>query len=171
MRSVFSAYGSAWLWVSTVMLVIMTAVRTSAIGLPRLTVTDRLITLVPALQHFVTSRPAASLFSSVVFAPLFEEAIFRMLPLSLALVLAGLLHDKFAHHGRNLIRAVLFVVCCLIFGLAHGSVLNIFIQGVVGLVLGRLYLRHSDNQFKAYAACVMVHAMYNFTVFASANIG
>jgi membrane protease YdiL (CAAX protease family) len=170
MRSVFAAFGSAWLWVSTVTLLLTLTLR-GTIGLPDLGVTHRFISAVPVLHGLLASRPVASVFASLVFAPLFEEALFRMLPLSIALVLGGLLHDKFAHHSRNLIRAVLIVVCCLLFGLAHGSVLNIAIQGVVGLVLGRLYLRHSDNQLKAYVACVMVHAMYNFAVLCAANIG
>ncbi len=170
-RSMFAAFGSAWLWVSAVTLLLTLMFSGGTIGLPEMTVTHRLISAVPALHGMLAARPTVSLFATLVFAPLFEEALFRMLPLSLALVLGGLLHDRFAHHSRNLIRSVLIVVCCLIFGIMHGSVLNVFIQGMVGLVLGRLYLRHSEHQGRAYLACVLVHAMYNFAVLCAANIG
>ena len=174
MRSVFSAYGLAWLWVSTVIVLLLAVASMRASGVPGLTFTDSyVISQVPALRLYLAASPWAALFAMLVFAPLFEEALFRMFPLSFALVMGGLLQGKFERRGRNFIRATLIVVCCLVFGLLHKphSFFNILVQGFVGLTLGRLYLKHSDNQLKSYGACVLVHAMYNFTVLAAANLG
>jgi membrane protease YdiL (CAAX protease family) len=55
-------------------------------------------------------------------------------------------------------------VCGIVFGMMHGQPINIFIQGVVGLCLGWLYVKNDESQLASYLSCVLVHAAYNFTI-------
>ena len=91
-------------------------------------------------------------FRAVVLAPLWEEAFYRV-PLRAAIALEG------KDSGNILETQILFPAIlfgAISFGLAHGSVLNILIQGVSGLALSWVYLK------SGYKWAVLTHAMWNF---------
>ncbi len=151
-----AAYGIAWLWVTlfvAALQIVLQSVGLGIYGMPPLSVTLHWLYAIPPLRQVMETTPGLAIGMAVFFAPVVEEAVFRMLPLTLVL-------DK----GRDKIRAVSVVVCGILFGLAHGHPFNIFIQGVVGLALARLYVKNSSSQLSAYLSCVAVHAMYNLTV-------
>lgn len=81
---------------------------------------------------------------SVVLAPLTEEFLFRKLPLSIT--------------KSYLPKYVLTVsiASSIIFGLIHGSSINVLIQGMFGLIWCRIYLKHG------FWLCVLSHALWNF---------
>jgi membrane protease YdiL (CAAX protease family) len=151
-----AAYGIAWFWVTlfvAALQIILQTVGLAMYGMPPLSVSLRWLYAVPSLRNVMETSPELAFAMTVFFAPVVEEALFRMLPLTLVL-------DK----GQDKIRAVSIVVCGILFGMAHGHPFNIFIQGVVGLMLAKLYVKNSSSQLSAYLSCVAVHAAYNLTV-------
>ena len=154
---IFAAYGGAFLWVTFFVTVMRLMMAPSAIGtnFPPLSASLTLLaTYFPELAAKVKADPALMLFMAIFFAPVTEEVLFRMLPLSFA--------QK--HNDPRFTRAMVIAVCGIVFGLAHGNPMNVFIQGVVGLLLGWLYLKNDESQMTSYLSCVFVHAAYNFTV-------
>lgn len=84
-------------------------------------------------------------FLAVVLAPLWEEAVFRYFPLSIA---KGV-DKKYTWP--------IVVLSSIIFGLAHGSVINILIQGVSGFLLAGVYIKNGFS----YRSSVCYHALWN----------
>lgn len=148
-----AAYGAciAWIVVFFALLHVYAADSGASIS-PSLYLTESLIGKLSG-SVAIPETPEVKLFITLICAPLLEEVVFRMLPLSLVL-----------HRPAPVLRAVVLGVCCIIFGYAHGGVINVFIQGMVGLSLGFLYVRLASSQLAAYASCVAVHALYNYTV-------
>lgn len=107
------------------------------------------------IAQFMLTHPLALLFSSLVFAPVVEEIVFRLVPISLV---------RGAHPDK--VKAVILLFSGVLFGLVHGSPYRIAAQGVLGVLLGYLYLKNGPNQYMSYFSCVAVHAAYNFTVIA-----
>ena len=153
---ILAAYGGAFLWVTAFVTVLRLVIQPGAIGghLPPLSATFSILSMFPTLAAKVAADPAMSIFLAIFFAPITEEVLFRMLPLTFA--------QK--HNDPRFTRAMVVGICGIVFGLAHGHPINVFIQGVVGLCLGWLYLKNSESQMTSYLSCVMVHAAYNFTV-------
>ena len=92
---------------------------------------------------------------ALFFAPVVEEAVFRMLPLTFVL-----------GRNRDKVRAVVIVICGIFFGAAHWRLMpfSVFIQGFTGIMLGRLYIKNANSQLTSYFSCVLCHALFNFTV-------
>ena len=155
--NIFATYGCSWLWVCYVVMLLAAAVGGSiGVGVPALSVTFHVLSFFPPVTAFLQASPGTAVFMALVFAPVFEEAVFRMLPLTFV-------RDK--HPDK--VRAVQIVICGILFGIIHGHPVNIFIQGFVGYMLGRLYMKNGNSQFTAYISCVVVHAAYNFSVMAA----
>ncbi len=156
-ENAFAAYGVMILWVMTVILEISVLAGQPAFvgGMEPLSVSLQWMLAIPGVRSALMARPGVLIFMGLVFAPLVEEAVFRMLPLALV--------EKWS---KTQIHAVVIVVCGIVFGYAHGSPLNIFIQGFVGMMLGFLYLKNGPRQLSSYFSCVAVHASYNFTMLA-----
>lgn len=87
-------------------------------------------------------------FLACVFAPLWEEAVFRFFPLSIA---KGI-DSKYTWP--------IVVVSSIIFGLAHGSILNILIQGFGGFLLAGVYIKNGWS----YKSSVAYHFTWNLMV-------
>jgi membrane protease YdiL (CAAX protease family) len=155
----FAAYGCSLLWVMSMLLwmtVLLGPVQLVG-GTEPLSLSLQWMMAVPALRTILASSPIMMAFMGLVFAPLVEEAIFRMLPLAI-------MEKKSASQTR----AVVVCVCGILFGILHGSPINVFIQGFTGLMLGFLYLKNGPNQLSSYLSCAAVHAAYNFTMLAIA---
>jgi len=156
-RNIGVAYGLSIVWVFIIVNVIRTllapAVVVEPTGIPVLSVMYAWLDHFPNFAAAVKASIGLSLFMTLIFAPFIEECIFRMLPLTFVLGL-----------DRPKVRAVVIVICGILFGWAHGSPLNVFIQGFVGLMLGWLYVKNSSSQWASYISCVCVHMMYNLTV-------
>ncbi len=154
-RNIFTAYGLSIVWVVIVVNILKSVLATAVAdpGIPVLSVMFAWLDRFPQLNAAVNASPGLALFMTLVFAPVVEEALFRMLPLTLVQL-----------NRKAVIRAVVIAVCGIIFGWAHGSPLNVFIQGFVGLMLGWLYIKNASSQWASYISCVAVHAMYNLTV-------
>jgi len=73
----------------------------------------------------------ATYFFACVSAPLVEEPVFRWHPIE---VTRGL----FPGDNLRLLTKIIFV--SIVFGVLHGGVINIFVQGVGGLLLSYIYL-------------------------------
>lgn len=92
----------------------------------------------------VTVIAKSSFIAACILAPLWEEAIFRYFPREMARL-----------KDRELL-VPFFFVSCIIFGLLHGTPVNILVQGVAGAVFFLLYLR--TNLFWA----MLLHGSWNF---------
>jgi len=84
-------------------------------------------------------------FMAVVFAPIWEEAVFRYFPLSIAKGLPS----KYTWP--------IVVVSSIVFGLLHGSIINILIQGVGGFLLAGVYIQNGWS----YKSSVCYHFLWN----------
>lgn len=115
-----------------------------------------------SVLHQATKSPQASfwvlLFLVCAVAPTVEEMLFRDWPLTRVQAVSILDPAKTLINSRHLVSTVFF--SSIIFGLLHGSVFNLFIQGIGGLVLCWLFLKNKNS----YWSVVLVHAAYNITV-------
>jgi membrane protease YdiL (CAAX protease family) len=89
---------------------------------------------------------------SCIFSPLWEEALYRWAPIEASRRLGVLEKVKWP----------LLVTTSILFGLTHGSTLNIPVQGVFGLILSILYI---ENKF-SYISVVILHMLWNILIFA-----
>ena len=160
-RNILTAYGLSWIWVVIVANILQAVLPRAVVDfeLPVLSVFGAWIDHFPAMATAVKASVGLSLFMTLVFAPVIEEAMFRMLPLTFVI----------GQHPEK-VRAVVIVICGIIFGWAHGSPINVFIQGFVGLMLGWLYVKNNTSQKASYISCVIVHALYNFTIVAMGGV-
>jgi membrane protease YdiL (CAAX protease family) len=85
-------------------------------------------------------------FLACIFAPLWEEAVFRYFPI------------RWAYSMGNMLTPML-VMSSMIFGLMHGSILNILFQGVGGLIISWVYLKNGS-----YWWAVLSHALWNIMI-------
>lgn len=155
-----------WLWVTLVLMAMnLYAIKNGAVGtdvLPKLH--DDMLPY-PLKALFAGSSPSESFlwafFGACVMAPLIEET-FRA-------GLCELCTDEKTGGIKHIF--VLLAGSFLGFGLLHGGgYFSIFIQGSLGLLLGRLWFRTingpngSKSKLWAYGSNVFVHAAYNFCV-------
>lgn len=91
----------------------------------------------------------ATFFLACIFAPVWEEALFRYFPLSMAK----------ASKNRAAVLLPIVVASSILFGLAHGSIINILIQGVSGFILAWVALKNND-----YWSSVIAHAIWNWQI-------
>ncbi len=157
LKDVFATYGASFFWLQLWTIAIFAvAIANANAGnyLHPLSATLgglRWLTPVLAAKHQITFG------EGVIFAPVIEEAVFRLLPLSLAL-------RRDRGDGRT-VRIVSLVVCGFLFGIGHGSLIHVFMQGAVGFLLARLFVRNSrPSVFIGYLCCVAVHAACNFSI-------
>lgn len=92
-------------------------------------------------------------FSFCVLAPIWEEALFRYAPIEF--VRRTTTAEKFKE-----LQMPLVILISIVFGWMHGSVQNIWIQGVSGLGLGWVYIK---NDF-SYKSSVILHSLWNFMI-------
>jgi len=157
--NLLAAYGANWSWVTVSLCLIggLLGVPLLPHALPFFSVSVSILSELGALEFFA-AYPSLLLFIVLFMAPIVEEAVFRMLPLTIV-----------RNKRPDLAPTVVFLVCGMLFGLAHGSTMSVMIQGVGGMILGYLYLTSSRNQLTSYFSCVIVHAMFNFTVMMAAG--
>lgn len=159
--NIFAAYGAAFFY--TLIFIILASLG-AAEGSGRLqfqefSATRTAISYWPLVQQAVAGDHAAEVFMLLVFAPLVEELLFRALPLILVLSLA-------VRHRREAVCIVVIVACGVMFGIVHGAAVNVFLQGVGGVILGLLFLANRPSFVSAYFSCVLAHALINFTLLA-----
>ena len=90
-----------------------------------------------------------NLFYTYTFAPLWEEAVYRYAPITIAKQL-----------GKEFILPVVVGVS-LMFGWGHGEHPDtVLIQGGVGLLLSYAYIKNGYS----YISSVLVHSIYNISI-------
>lgn len=94
-----------------------------------------------------------ALFFSCICAPIFEELIFRHIPLQTA----KLIYDPSTAKGLKLTMLTV-MMSSFIFGWGHGHGWNsVLIQGVCGVVFSYIYLKNNYS----YWSAVLAHSIYN----------
>lgn len=114
------------------------------------------LTLHPQASEAKINITSSGLPFFLIFMALIEEVIFR-LPLAVAV-------EAEAEKSAILLFALLL---SLAFGLAHGSILNIFIQGFGGFIYCILFLKCGGYQKKysqALAVTTTAHFLWNLSV-------
>ena len=89
-----------------------------------------------------------ALFFKCISAPLWEEVVFRWFPLFMV---------------RKLSREYkipVILASSAIFGFCHGDAVNVWIQGVLGLVMACVYLKNGYH----YWSAVILHFLWNYMV-------
>jgi hypothetical protein len=101
---------------------------------------------------------------SFVATPLREEFLFRVLPF-------GLVWAFFALFRKEVpplrLAFILVVATSVVFGYVHGGVGNIFIQGLIGVVLALVLLvwgSYGRTPLRGVLAVLLLHGAYNFYV-------
>lgn len=97
-----------------------------------------------------TIPPIQHLLHSCVFAPIFEEFVWRFIPIEM------LKKTKFFEDSKYYIIGLIAVM----FGMAHGSFINVLVQGVAGFFFGWVYIKNNMS----YTSSAITHSFYNLTV-------
>lgn len=156
-------FALTYLWVMTILLIMNVAAFAGAaveIG----TVVTQVLSAVPEVLAEYSPQLTAdagmgtfflAFMTTCVIAPLVEE-MFR------AALLQFACEDKDTGEMKNffLIMAMSFIF----FGMLHGGYVNILIQGVLGLLLARLWFKVGSSPAWKYLSMVCVHAAYNFCI-------
>lgn len=98
--------------------------------------------------------PAFKLFFVCVVAPLWEEFVFRVFPLNLH-------RTGFLIKNYRLFLLHFSLFSSMLFGLLHGSPINLLFQSMAGFTLCWLYLKNN----RSYVSIVATHAIWNLIVF------
>jgi len=88
------------------------------------------------------------LVSGLIFAPLLEEVMYRLVPFKIL--------QNTQIFKENTWWFV--ILSAIIFGYGHGSILNIYIQGVAGFFFTWAYIKNGMS----YWSAVATHFLYNF---------
>ncbi len=103
-------------------------------------------------------------FRSFVLTPLREEFVYRVLPFGFVWAVWFLLYGK----TPPLTLALLTVlVTSVVFGYAHGGSVNVFVQGLIGIVIAFVFLlwsAYGRTPVRGIAAILILHGSYNFYV-------
>lgn len=90
-------------------------------------------------------------FFSCIWAPLWEEAAFRVAPIAIA-----------KHFNRNALMIPVVILSSVLFGWGHGmGPISLLIQGVMGLVFATVYIKNGYS----YWSSVTLHFLWNFFLF------
>jgi len=93
--------------------------------------------------------PGKEFFLSCLWAPVWEEAVFRWAPLEIGKKL-----------GKEFIMPVI-IISSAIFGWAHGmGPVSLLVQGMMGMVKSWVYLKNNS-----YVSVVILHALWNIYCF------
>lgn len=112
------------------------------------------------LQSSIQNNILFSSFTALIFAPFWEEGVFRKIWLggkARKIDVENIRYWKEHKITGKRTYVNTFLLSSAIFGLVHGSPLNILIQGVGGMHLAYVYLRTG----RCYWAAFALHALYN----------
>lgn len=108
----------------------------------------------------VSSFVVLGIFLTCVSAPILEEILFRWF---VCRSMASDANGELIGQGRGL--GTVLAGSFIFFGLAHGhAVFSIMLQGVLGLLLVRLFFRNGPNLRVAVISCMIAHSLYNISV-------
>ena len=152
--NVLAAYAFSVLWLALFYVIL------SKIGFTQKTekMNILLVLLGEQIQKVAPSRSVYFVYACLL-APVIEELLCREWPHRRTIAMPWI-SDKQAVLTSNVFAT------SVIFGLLHGSVLNVFLQGVGGLALSWVYLRNG----KSYLSAVFTHALYNATVIGASTL-
>jgi membrane protease YdiL (CAAX protease family) len=103
------------------------------------------------LPGMATMSAGQVFLRACIIAPVWEELAFRFAPLQLA---KGFDEKKFA--------PAMIVLSSCVFGIIHGGVANIFVQGVAGVCLSCVYIKSNYSLWTN----ITLHALWNtFVIF------
>lgn len=99
------------------------------------------------VQLFTPPSNQYIFFITVLLAPFWEEAVFRYFPIQIA-----------RKCGLNSFLMPFMILSSIIFGISHGSPINILIQGSMGFLMACIYVKNGFS----YWSSVVIHALWNF---------
>lgn len=113
------------------------------------------------LIHFLPAQeypPSVTWADIVILAPLMEEVMFRLFPI---MVISSAGFSPVAERRHYLFWGI---ASSVIFGIMHGSLASILVQGVGGLALWTLFLyasRLAKDPVRGYLSAAVFHALHN----------
>jgi membrane protease YdiL (CAAX protease family) len=105
---------------------------------------------------------------AVVLGPIIEEAAFRLLPLGGLTFVLWKISPRFSSQYDIYPVLLALVVTSIYFGLIHGNMGNVLIQGAVGIIFGLVFLKMSyygEAPFRGFVASTIIHSVLNATAF------
>lgn len=93
-------------------------------------------------------------FFGCILAPIWEEYVFRKFVFDIFIR-----HGNEEHKKRYMLHAIVF--SSILFGLAHGSVANLLMQGVGGLILWYVFIQGGKY---GYWWSVISHSLWNTSI-------
>ena len=150
LRIVFTAFSLMLIWTILVMVFLQRALGMGSNEIRSLVQAQ--LVIYASISAAIGNNPFGRFFLSCVFAPIWEEAPFRYAPFKMARA-----WDK--ESGNILATYFLYpavIITSILFGVCHGGVINILIQGVAGFVLSWVMIK------SGYKWAVLTHFMWNF---------
>jgi membrane protease YdiL (CAAX protease family) len=110
-------------------------------------------TLIPGydMKLGLKTIPWYQILRGLTVAPIFEELVFRFIPLTL-------LKDTQLFKEKSM---YFVAILAILFGAIHGGFYNILIQGVAGFAFGWVYVKNGMSYWSAVSA----HFLYNFMIY------
>jgi hypothetical protein len=104
----------------------------------------------PFLDAVDLERPnkGGLFFLAIISAPLWEEIKWRVFPIQVSRFLP-----------KELVWPIV-LFASIDFGLSHGNVFNIYIQGIHGLIFSYVYIKNNYSYFSS----VFLHCIFNLSV-------
>ena len=102
----------------------------------------------------VTKIPKTSLLYPLLFAPVIEELVFRFATLEI------IMRDNVLRKQKWLY----LIIISFVFGAIHFNQNMFLVQGLMGFILGYLYIHHRgkhNSSFIAYLIVVLFHILWN----------
>ncbi len=97
------------------------------------------------------SASAIELIFIITKIAFIEEIIFRTIPMIIILLLSYYYPQK-----RDKTTIFIVIISCIIFGILHGNIYNILLQGVGGFILFSIFLRGYYKTIGKYSMIVAV---------------
>jgi len=155
--------GYLWLIVGVQALVLFGAAIAIRTGFPELSVSGNTVDFG---AEWRTTPHAEVIVLGTMLVPLFEELVFRYLPLGLTFFVVwafGLSHRPL---GTALVVGAILLTS-LVFGYVHGGIGNVFIQGLAGVTFGIIFAKWSSfgaSCGKGLLASTIAHGATNAVI-------
>lgn len=108
---------------------------------------------VSVIEQIFRHNLRLELFLACFLAPLWEESVFRYTAIRFAQFCDSLM-------GKSWMLLPIIFLSSILFGILHGSAINILFQGVSGLGFCWLFLKNRNSYWSVFA----VHALWNLLV-------
>ncbi|MBU4348351.1 CPBP family intramembrane metalloprotease [Patescibacteria group bacterium] len=155
LKNVFTAFVITLIWTMVVMVFLNVVAKMDINGVRSLLTAQ--MDVYAKISPGMMTNAYKAFFFTCIFAPLWEEAVFRFGPFGVARALEFTATQKTSGYlPRTICLFPVLIGSSIVFGLLHGSVINIMIQGVFGMFFAWVMIK------SGYWSAVLTHSLWNF---------